>query len=456
MNALILVPILLLLVTGAVGLVLGRKGINTKTLVGAWLVLLSACGFIYLAGRVAERERAWRFEIRRLNDEIEAVTAGAEAGGSLAALATEQTQLRRTLDEVETWRNRYWTSAFFKPPTIQPSEDQTGLYEVTGDGVVELQLTGTAELPVNIGAELAIFFPDAEPEDAFLGIFGVNQVERSEEKILSIAIRPLTVPDDRDRQAWDNWELMLRAAAKVPQLLVFEDLPADRWAATIKPDEDEQGEEEVEIEQAATALAEGQGLPGVYWAAVTVENAAAFEGVAEGQSLELDLQTAQQLQQDGAVRIEKVVRRRLLADPLTALRGTRFETADQGDVPAAGIEGIRRKLAVELSSLTLMTDRIGTARQATDREKQTKQQTAAALAKDKADWEEDLTFAKGALTRLEERVTQTDAELSEARRVIVQKRAELRELTAKIMAKTTPPSKRRTVEAPPTRSAAVP
>ena len=156
------------------------------------------------------------------------------------------------------------------------------------------------------------------------------------------------------------------------------------------------------------------------------------------------------------MRIEKVVRRRLLADPLTALRGTRFETADQGDVPAAGIEGIRRRLAVELSSLTLMTDRIGTAKQATDREKQTKQQTAAALAKDKADWEEDLTFAKGALTRLEERVTQTDAELSEARRVIVQKRAELRELTAKIMAKTTPPSKRRTVEAPPTRSAAVP
>ncbi|MGA1619734.1 MAG: hypothetical protein ACO37F_14635, partial [Pirellulales bacterium] len=60
MNVLILVLILLLFVTGAVGLVLGRKGINTKTLIGAWLVLLSSLGFIYLAGRVAERERAWR------------------------------------------------------------------------------------------------------------------------------------------------------------------------------------------------------------------------------------------------------------------------------------------------------------------------------------------------------------------------------------------------------------
>lgn len=456
MNALILAPIVLLLVTGAVGLVLGRKGINTKTLVGAWLVLLSAAGFIYLAGRVAERERAWRFEIRRLESEIEKVTNGAAAGGGLNELATEQMRLRRTLNEVETWRNRFWTSSFFKPPTIQPSDDQTGLYEVTGEGVVELQLAGTAELPVNIGAELVIFYPDAEPQYAFLGVFTVNQVERSEEKILSVSIRPLTRPDDRDRQAWDNWELMLRAAAKVPRLLVFEDLPTDRWAATVEPNDGVATETEIPLEQALAAVTAGGVLPGEYWATVAVQNDAAFEGVAEGQSLELDLQTAQQLQQDGAVSIKKVVRRRLLADPLTALRGTRFESTEQGDIPAAGIEGIRRQLAVELSSLTLMTERIGTARRATVNETQSKQQTAAAFVKNKADWEEDLGFAKRALTRLEERVERTDAELVGARKAIAQKRAELRDLTAQIMAKSRPSAERPALGGPTARSAAVP
>ena len=79
MHILSLVLILLLFVTGAVGLVLGRKGINTKTLVGAWLVLVSSLGFIYLAGRVAERERVWRKEIRDLESKI-----AAKVGGSLA------------------------------------------------------------------------------------------------------------------------------------------------------------------------------------------------------------------------------------------------------------------------------------------------------------------------------------------------------------------------------------
>jgi len=456
MNFLILVPILLLLVIGAVGLILGRKEINTKTLIGAWLVLLSAVGFIYLAGRVAERERAWRFEIRRLEAEISGVTQGAGEGGSLSDLAQKQTTLRRTLDEVETWRNRYWTSSFFKPPTIQRTDDDTGLYEITGDGVVELQLAGTAGDPLNVGAELALFFPGAEDAFGFLGVFGVEKVERSEEKILSVSIRPLTKPDDRDRQAWDNWDLMVRAAAKVPQLLVFEDLPTNRWAATIRPDDNGATSQEVPLEEAAVAIGEAQSLPGEYWATVTINNAAALEGVAEGQSLELDLQTALQLQEDGAVSIERVVRRRLLADPLTALRGTRFATVAEGEIPAAGIEGIRRKLALELASLTLMTSRIDTARQSTVSETELKQKTMAALVVDKKAWQEDLEFARRALARLEERVGRTDTELAAARAAIAKKRAELRDLTAEIMAKGGQQTNRPPGVGPTARNAALP
>ncbi len=435
MNVLILVLILLLFVTGAVGLVLGRKGINTKTLIGAWLVLLSSLGFIYLAGRVAERERAWREKIRQLETEVKGVTDGANGSGSLNALGAEQRDLRRKLDEIETWRNRYWTSSLFKPPS-----------ETSDDAFIELDVSGDTEQPLNAGAELAIFAFELGDQFGFLGVFAVENVKPVEDKTLQLAIKPLTTPDKRDRDAW-------RLAKNESEFLVFEDLPTDRWAATIKPNDGKPAEEEVPLEQALAAIAGGQSLPGEYWATVTVENAAAFENVNEGTSLDLDLQTAQQLQQDGAVNIDRVVRRRLLLDPLTALRGTRFAEVD---VPTAGIEGIRGKLSAELNSLSLMTNRIDTAMQATTRENETKKQTLAALGNDKKAWEEDIAFASRALDKLEERVEKTGADLADARREVAQKRIELRELTAQIMAKSSLPRERSATGGPAARRAALP
>lgn len=490
MNIFILVLILLLFVMGAVGLVLGRKGINKWTLVGAWLVLVSSLGFIYLAGRIAERERVWREKIRNLESQIATVTGGPlaeknvflgdfpddasadekawreeainllqQAGGTPAEkltkgrvdLAVESTagdpppkaaewdiqvlsrdefidQAEESLDAVsktvrlkqrekiaaESWRNRYWTAALFNPPS-----------EMDDGAVIELDVSGSTEQPLNAGAELAIFAFELGEKFGFLGIFGVENVKPVEDKTLQLAIKPLTSPDERDRDAW-------RLAKNETEFLVFEDLPTDRWAATIKPDDGKPAEEVVSLEEALTAIAGGQSLPGEFWATVTVENDAALENVTEGTSLELDLQTAHKLQQDKAVDIQRVVRRRLLADPLTALRGTRFEEVD---VPTAGIEGIRGKLAAELNSLSLMTSRIGSAKQATVRENETKQQTLTALGNDKKAWEEDIAFAGQALGRLEERVEKTNADLADARRAVVQMRTELGELTAQIMAK---------------------
>ena len=511
MNVLILVLILLLFVTGAVGLVLGRKGINTKTLIGAWLVLLSSLGFIYLAGRVAERERAWRTKIRDLENKIATEVGGPlagkkvflgdsaddlspaekswqedaikllqQAGGTPAKelregrvdLAVEDAegepppkaaewdigvlsrddfiaQAKQTLDELgrivrlkqreqiatETWRNRYWTSSLFKPPS-----------ETSDDAIIELDVSGDTEQPLNAGAELAIFAFELGDQFGFLGVFAVENVKPVEDKTLQLAIKPLTTPDKRDRDAW-------RLAKNESEFLVFEDLPTDRWAATIKPNDGKPAEEEVPLEQALAAIAGGQSLPGEYWATVTVENAAAFENVNEGTSLDLDLQTAQQLQQDGAVNIDRVVRRRLLLDPLTALRGTRFAKVD---VPTAGIEGIRGKLSAELNSLSLMTNRIDTAMQATTRENETKKQTLAALGNDKKAWEEDIAFASRALDKLEERVEKTGADLADARREVAQKRIELRELTAQIMGKSSLPRERSATGGPAARRAALP
>ena len=72
--------IIILLLAGAVALVLGRQGINRTTLVFAWLVLVTTAGFIFLAGRVGERERAWREKVRNLNTQILTTTFGDYAG----------------------------------------------------------------------------------------------------------------------------------------------------------------------------------------------------------------------------------------------------------------------------------------------------------------------------------------------------------------------------------------
>jgi len=194
MNIVLVVLVLLLLVGGAVGLILGRKNINVWTLVGAWLTLLSAVGFIYLAGRVVERERVWRGKIRQTQAELNTTIFGPLAGKTLtfakrdedatdaqqmprqelledieavggvitdkisrgvdyyvvadasagipenvtkyqlevldqAALEKSLSQSLKALDEtiaikrreqiaLETWRNRYWRTSFFKPPEV--------------------------------------------------------------------------------------------------------------------------------------------------------------------------------------------------------------------------------------------------------------------------------------------------------------------------------------------------
>lgn len=522
MDYLILIPILLLFVAGAVGLILGRKGVNGKTLVGAWLVLVFTLGFIVLAGLVAERESAGRKRIRELAAEI-AEQSGGPLGGkqiflagygdeptpdqkaeregakqaieavggrvvdrlsnntdviialnegdseqraknledaekfeikekldpdafqkalgeSLEGYADTISKLRREQISIETWRNRHWTGNLFEPPEIVPLDDGTGLYGVTEEGTVDFKISGSGDQPLNIGAELAIFAPELGPQLAFLGVFEVRQVEKLQDNVLSVSIMPLTKPDNHDFNAW-------RLGANENQLLVFEDLPTDRWAANIKPRDGDAASEEIPLEQAVADLTAGKSLPGEYWATVTIENADAFKAavfgddeqeqmqISEGQDVELDAQTAQALKEDGVVTVERVVRRRLLTDPLTALRGTRFKTRAEGEIPAAGIEGIRRKLSLEMASLTLMTGRIGTALAATESETIAKKKTGDDLSKDRDAWQEDLAFAKQALATLKARDEQTNAALATARKEIAEKREELVKLTTQIMAR---------------------
>ncbi|MCP4952374.1 MAG: hypothetical protein GY922_11085, partial [Proteobacteria bacterium] len=80
MDYVIIGLIIVLILAGAAALVLGRQGINRTTLVFAWLVLVASTGFIYLAGRVGQREHAWREEIRGTRAKINTALYGKFAG----------------------------------------------------------------------------------------------------------------------------------------------------------------------------------------------------------------------------------------------------------------------------------------------------------------------------------------------------------------------------------------
>ena len=80
MNYVFIGLIIILILAGATALVLGRRGINRTTLVFAGLVLVATAGFIYLAGRVGERERVWREQIRDTTAEINTTLYGKFAG----------------------------------------------------------------------------------------------------------------------------------------------------------------------------------------------------------------------------------------------------------------------------------------------------------------------------------------------------------------------------------------
>jgi hypothetical protein len=63
MNVILLAVIGLVLLAGLVAVLVGNRGWSWGTVVAAVLLLLSAGGYLYLAARLAERERAWRAKV---------------------------------------------------------------------------------------------------------------------------------------------------------------------------------------------------------------------------------------------------------------------------------------------------------------------------------------------------------------------------------------------------------
>ena len=268
MNIVVPAIVGLVLLAGLLTLAFGHKGWNWGTVAAAILALLASGGYVYLAARIAERERAWTKVVRRYETDLlrERDATSLVAQGepqpipgekSLAALADEEARWRRVLERVETWRGRAWKQATFAPPqadapgTISlPEQEAPVAVEDEPAAAPDAAATpdaadgappegaaaegtaaeggkpaaGGSTLPINAGAQVSVF-DDASLEEGgrFLGVFRVvGAAYDPATKRTALQIVPAMPPDATDRRAWSK---------AYESVTVYEDLPVDRWMA---------------------------------------------------------------------------------------------------------------------------------------------------------------------------------------------------------------------------------
>ena len=420
---LIIVPIL----AGAAALVLGRQGINRTTLVFAWLVLVATAGFIYLAGRVGQREHAWRKEIRGTRAKINTALYGKFAGKKffIADLAddddtNETTKLRRkilqlggTLSTSETIRRDVEVVVVDDLDAIPPRAkelnieaiDQSGIDDAVAQtlGGINAAIINTQRKQTRLETwrnrnwKTAAFAPPKFEQDMTKpGLYRVTNngtlqltlTAKDAEKPLNegaeIAIFNLQTDDEHGFLGVFSIETIKDRGENVLSLSI---------SPLTTPDEHD------------IAAWKDWGLTS---RAATDPKVAVYE----------DLPTSSELS----------------VDALTALLGTEIETTNNGSITSGGLEGMRRDLLEELSAINVMSDSIALAQAATERERDRKKQTASDLEKDRDAWAEDQQFAQAALEKLESRTSRLQKTILDTRTRISELRTELADLNGRLMA----------------------
>ncbi len=398
MNIVVLAAIGLLVLVGLVAVGLGHRRWNWGTVAAAFLVIVSTTGYLYLATRVAARDRSWQRVVRRLETDLARLRDGlapSPRGGfapiegqpSLVALRDERDRSRRAFERIDTWRSPGWENASFIPPKDATA---TGTIDLPAIDLPDLKPDDIAALqPLQPGAHVFVFdMATLEEGGRYLGEFLVRGVKFDDGTKRFV----LTVTHASGRDARDDETL----AGRHDAVAVFEDLPVDRWLAfyrtrpaaeatgtvmpepvktpleevekTLKPDGEvsrlvsdfitsfethEQVVPEDEWAAATEATERGEALPGTLWGVVeftaqhtfsTAQGAAEDEAGSEdatpreyesGEQAEFDLVTSLELQKAGKVKLVKIIRRRPLADAQARLHGSPVMAG------AAGEPGIR-------------------------------------------------------------------------------------------------------------------
>ena len=425
MHYVIIGLIIVLLLAGAAALVLGRQGINRTTLVFAWLVLVATTGFIYLAGRVGERERVWREKIRTTRAEIDTTLYGEFAGKKFfiadqADTDKQTTELRQkilqlggTLSTAKTIRRDVDVVVVDDVDKIPPRAkeldieaiDQSGIDDAVAQtlgglntAIVHTQRKQTRlETWRNRNWKTAAFAPPkVEPDEAKPGLYRVTNngtlqltlsakdVEKPLNEGAELAIFNLQTDDEHGFLGVFSIETVNDRGENILSLSI---------APLTTPDEHD------------IAAWKDWGL---------TSRAAKDPKV----SVYEDLPTTSELS----------------VDALTALLGTEIETTDNGSITSSGLEGMRRDLLEELSAIGVMSDSIGLAKAATERERDRKKQTASDMKKDRDAWAEDQQFAQAALERLELRTSRLQKTILDTRTRIFELRTELADLNGRLLA----------------------
>jgi hypothetical protein len=506
---LVLTAVALVLVGGLVALGVGHRRWSIGTVVAGFLVLLAAATYLYLSARLAARDRAWaakmddyRIRIAKAADDqtldADGLLVPEDRGPqSLDRLRAERDRWRRGRDRVDTWRGRVWQGATFQPPK-----------DDTATGRVELAAEGNAENRPPIEAGSHVFLFDAIPfEDggAYIGEFLVQSAAYDQETkrhVLTVAqtaprdaydtkvlARPhdsVTVFEDLPVDRWLAFYRSRRVAGEAEDAVAPLPVPVKEDAAAVREllgsDADvatlvdrfvktfEQHDEDVPKDEWEAVATEAAEHPGTLWATVEFRKPhqfAADEGGPEpgaaaaepaaggpkrdfepGDRTEFDLQTAIELRDQEAVTIERIVRRRPLADALTLLHGSKAVDggAPEAGVRADGVSTLLRLLQAELAALERSNERLRVSRQAAAANEQDEQRVAAELARDLESWRRDAREATALAAGFERELDETTRALKAAEAAIVERGRELTALMTRVtreIDRLAPPPERR-------------
>lgn len=256
MNYALLGLVALVLLAGLVAFGVGHKRWSWGTLAAAFLVLLAAAGYLYLASRFAAYEWSWANFVRTKQVQLakvrDALVPDPASGGRLRPLAGSEDDLgakpiselikererwQRAFDRIDTWRDRSWTRASFEPPKTDAA---TGKLEipfagdpppaVEGDPAAPPATTDPVkpgEPPLDPGATVYVFEDvPAQEGGRYLGAFRVQAAEVDAAAGRFVFTVAQTEPRDAyDAAVWNR---------TYDSVTVYETLPTDRWLAFSK------------------------------------------------------------------------------------------------------------------------------------------------------------------------------------------------------------------------------